>query len=223
MSQAFIEGLKAIIPNVSFDAVKNDEAKPKLDFANVHRDDPPTWLKELKFGRWIAVAPGASYPTKKAPSELFIDILLRLKNKISEENLELGIVYLGDQSDRADSVSLSDKIAWPYPTLNLCGKLTLVESGLALSQVNALLSNDSSLGHIAEASDVPVSILFGPTAEAFGFAPWRPDSRAHSAPLGCRPCSKHGKNPCRFHDEQCFHSIDVDVVVKHLLQLVTRS
>src|SRR5690606_23540102 len=39
------------------------------------------WQKELKFGNWIAVGPGASYPTKKAPEDLFLSILDRLRTR----------------------------------------------------------------------------------------------------------------------------------------------
>ena len=61
---------------------------------------------------------------------------------------------------------------------------------------------------MAEAVGVDAAVLFGPTIEAFGFGARRETSKVFSVPLGCRPCSKHGKKPCRFEDKQCFYEID---------------
>ena len=93
------------------------------------------------------------------------------------------------------------------PVLNLAGKLTLWESSLAIKESAIILSNDSSLCHIGEAVGTRSAVLFGPTVESFGFAPRHPESQAFSAPLGCRPCSKHGKAECRYGDKLCFSLI----------------
>ena len=181
-----------------------------------------TLLKELKLGNWIAVAPGASYPTKKAPEEIFAEILNKTlqfqSKKADNDKPDIGLLFLGDTNDRKVVSDLVAKLNWPFATLNLAGKLSLWESSLAVKQARVLLSNDSSLAHIAEAVDIPAAVLFGPTIESFGFAPHLAKSRAFSSSLGCRPCSKHGKTPCRFEDMKCFTDISRDEVADFLVR-----
>ncbi len=180
------------------------------------------WEKELQQGVWLAVAPGASFETKRAPSTLFIESLAEAQQKYYEAAgpaaPPLGLVFLGDFTDRTCAQEISNALVWQDLTLNLCGELSLTETARVLHQCQVLLSNDSSLGHIAEAGGTPVAVLFGPTVEGFGFAPHLPQSRAFSVPLGCRPCSKHGKVPCRFGDRLCFEQISRSAVAEFLVQ-----
>ncbi len=190
---------------------------------------PPNtvWERDLQQGIWLAVAPGASFATKRAPESLFIESLALAQQKYYDAAgsgaATLGLVFLGDATDRVCAQAISDALAWRDPILNLCGTLSLTETARALHRCRILLSNDSSLGHIAEACDTPVAVLFGPTVEGFGFAPHLPQSRAFSVPIGCRPCSKHGKAPCRFGDRLCFAQISRPIVAEFLAHtLLTR-
>jgi len=107
--------------------------------------------------------------------------------------------------------------------MNMAGKLELWETALALKQCTVLFSNDSSLGHMAEAVGTPTAVLFGPTIESFGFAPRMPQSRAFSANLGCRPCSKHGKVKCRYGDKLCFAMIGHSRIASFLAATIEAS
>lgn len=159
---------------------------------------------------WLAIAPGASYPAKKAPAQVFEQIMGRCAGKLPPDK-QIGIVLLGDQRERVDCDEIERRLSanqWDGPVLNLAGSTTLAETVALLAGCHAILSNDSSLAHIAESLGNFAFMLFGPTTEAFGFAPHLPKSRAFSASLGCRPCSKHGKTPCRYKDHACFWAID---------------
>jgi heptosyltransferase-2 len=185
---------------------------------------PPAWIKELKFGRWLAVAPGASHETKRAPTQLFVSILQELlKTSDRMTKVPINLLFLGDQRDREYCKQITDDISWPHSVLNLAGKLSLFESGLACSESDLLLSNDSSLAHISEAVSTPVAVLFGPTAEAFGFAPRLKASKAFSSKLGCRPCSKHGKASCRYGDQLCFLSIPAVSISEFIYERVANA
>jgi ADP-heptose:LPS heptosyltransferase len=131
------------------------------------------------------------------------------------------LVFFGDDQDRQAALKLADSLNWSGPVLNLAGRLSLWETAVALRETSSLLSNDSSLGHIAEAVDTPTGILFGPTIESFGFAPRMRQSRAFSTLLGCRPCSKHGKITCRYGDKLCFTSLRAEDVAGHLVGQLT--
>ncbi len=220
MCDALRRGLRHHLPVEMRDGI-DATVRPRLPIPDSY-DQP--WRKELRFGTWLAVAPGAAHPTKQAPIELMQEVLERVKSGSQAQPASLpgpvGLVFFGDNHDRQVALKLLERINWHGPVLNLAGRLSLWETGVALRETACLLSNDSSLGHIAEAVDTPVAILFGPTVEAFGFAPRMRLSKPFSTPLGCRPCSKHGKVPCRFGDKLCFSGINLEDVAAHLLGLL---
>jgi ADP-heptose:LPS heptosyltransferase len=188
-------------------------AVPRL-IREVFTTTEEAWHRELSFGSWIAVAPGASHGTKKAPIEVMSQVI---KHMASHNAIgDFGLVFVGGADDRAAAVEFLDTAPWQGPVMNLAGKLTLVQTTSVLANVRGLLSNDSGLAHIAEAIGTPVAVLFGPTIEAFGFSPRDPRSRAFSSEIGCRPCSKHGKTACRYGDKLCFLSIDTSAVAEHV-------
>ena len=184
-----------------------DLARPVLVAAPVAEGDV-TWANDLSFGSWLAVAPGASHEPKRAPTDVFLDILSALSRVLPAGTPLPGLLFLGGTEDRKAAVDLLDQMGWEGSVLNLAGKLSLDQTATAIAACQALLSNDSGLAHIAEAIGKPVAVLFGPTSEAFGFPPQRDGSRAFSSAVGCRPCSKHGKRHCRYGDQLCFRSID---------------
>lgn len=196
-------------------AGSTEKIRPSLRLPTEDGPENILW-RDMNFGAWLAVAPGASHKPKRAPTVIFQDVLSYLPQLLPSNQVPLGLVYVGSSDDRQAANQLIDNLQWNGPVLNLAGKLTLEQSAVVLSKSKILLSNDSGLTHIAEAVGVPVAVLFGPTIESFGFAPWRAESRAHSARIGCRPCSRHGKKPCRFGDQLCFHSIDTRDVARHL-------
>lgn len=163
----------------------------------------------------LAIAPGASYETKKAPSSVFVDIIRNVKGLLSEE---VFVQFFGDKNDERAVTEILSHFGTSLAHASFAGKLTLAETAEKLSSCSVLLSNDSSLCHIAEAVGTDVGVLFGPTSEEFGFVPWRDGSRAFSLPLGCRPCSKHGKTPCRYGDKQCFNGLNTKDISQFLIQ-----
>ena len=125
--------------------------------------------------------------------------------------------------DQKTAEILIDRLDWQGLVLNLCGKLSLWESAMAVESTACVLTSDSSMSHIGEALNVPACVLFGPTVEGFGFSPHLPDSRAFSVGIGCRPCSLHGKKPCRYQDRLCFDQISEQSVAEHMITLITRK
>lgn len=220
MCDALRRGLRHHLPVEMRDGI-DAAVRPRLPIPDSFESP---WRKELRFGAWLGVAPGAAHPTKQAPLEQMLEIVERVKRLATESPgkvpAPLGLVFFGDNHDRQVALKIQDRVQWPGPVLNLAGRLSLWESAVALSETTCLVSNDSSLGHIAEAVDTPTAILFGPTVEAFGFGPRMRQSRAFSTPIGCRPCSKHGKIPCRYEDKLCFSGINLEDVATHLTHLL---
>lgn len=225
MSDTLLSALQKnkILDSLTFDSHKTPELfdpYPMLDVSK-YQQSPP-WLKVLQYGKWVGVACGASYETKRAPLDIFSGVLNTLQTQHYHASSQpLGLLLLGDLKDREVSLKLLEELNWKGPVLNLSGQISLSENAVALKYASCLLSNDSSLGHIAEAVDTPTAILFGPTVEGFGFAPRKKESRAFSAPLGCRPCSKHGKNPCRFGDMLCFKQLPQQEISNFIYGILT--
>ncbi|MEI8027110.1 MAG: glycosyltransferase family 9 protein [Pseudomonadota bacterium] len=173
----------------------------------------------LEPGSWIALGPGASFATKKYPEQEFRDVLKMLADCLSTDLIP-NLVFLGDMNDQKAAEEILSSLDWPQKTANLCGKTTLPETTQILKQVRLILCSDTSLAHIAEAVRTPAGVIFGPTTEAFGFMPFSHESRAFSSPLGCRPCSKHGRAACRYSDKACFTSIPKNLIVDWMSQLL---
>ena len=184
--------------------IKAERAQPRLSVNNTTG----------RRGR-LAVAVGASYPTKRAPLPLLTEVLRQV---VARYDGTLSIFVLGNAQERELGERLCAQLALsPVLIENMCGRWSLTEVLPRLASMAVLLCNDSGLLHVAEAVGTPVVALFGPTVEAFGFKPWRDDSRVFSSHLGCRPCSRHGANPCRYGDQKCFTLIDSKAIADAIL------
>ncbi len=222
MTDALKQALEVHLPVEMLDGLDQIKAHPVLPTSHDLGNSP--WQKELKFGEWLAIAPGAAYDAKKAPLQLLRDITELLSVHCRRDEVlskkSLGLIFVGNDKDREVALAILDQLDWSGPVLNLAGKLSLWETALALKEAQVLLCNDSGLLHISEAVGTPVVALFGPTVEAFGFPPWREDSRVFSSTLGCRPCSKHGQSDCRYGDKLCFGLIQTPQLVEHLKDIL---
>jgi heptosyltransferase-2 len=70
--------------------------------------------------------------------------------------------------------------------------------------------------HMATAMRVPVVTLFGPTVQAFGFAPYRARATVLERDLPCRPCSAQGGPVCPLGHHRCLREITPDEVGRAL-------
>lgn len=144
---------------------------------------------ELK-SPFIAMAPGAHWPAKRWPPGHYAGLAGLVTAKT-----DLGIAVVGSEEDRRAGEEI--RRARPDRVSNLCGRLGLGQLSSCLSEAEVLVTNDTGPMHLAEAAGVPVLAFFGPTVRGFGFAPWRRESRVLEREMPCRPCSLHGRKPCR--------------------------
>ncbi len=178
---------------------------------------------------FLVLGPGATHATKQAPEQLFLGIMQEFLGSKSDfyGNDKIPCIILGSKNEMAANATLCENLRMIYgddlEIIDYTGRLALLESAYIVSFAAAVLSNDSALVHIAEALDTPVAALFGPTTEEFGFSPWQAFSQAFSVPLSCRPCSKHGKRPCRFGDKMCFTMISTFAVGQFLVGLFKKN
>ncbi len=153
----------------------------------------------------VAIAPGARWPSKRWPVERFAALVARLAATTA-----CRFVVLGESAEAPIAAAVARSA--PGATLDLCGRLDILETAAVLQRCRLLVTNDSGLMHVAEAVGCRVLALFGPTTPAFGYAPYLPTSFLLHRPPPCNPCSKNGSKPCHRPTHECMERIGVEEV-----------
>ena len=153
----------------------------------------------------IAIAPGASYPTKRWPAERFIAFM-----QAAYDKLDANILLILSHQERGIAEA---KHNIPLNRLRIRIDADLVELASIISEANLLVCNDSGLAHLGSAVGTPVMALFGPTHPTLGFAPRGLKDAVIQVDEFCRPCSLHGKTPCFREEQFCFTRIGVEDVL----------
>ena len=166
-------------------------------------------------GDYIAIAPGAAHFTKRWPTGNFKSLIEKILKKFPYK-----IVLLGgkEDSEAFTSLEISDKI------INFTGRLSLLESAAAIKNAKLLISNDSSLMHMATAVGTPVLAIFGSTSEELGFFPFRGQSMVvQNNGLWCRPCTHIGRERCPLGHFKCMKEITADDLFNGLQKLIAEK
>jgi lipopolysaccharide heptosyltransferase II len=159
--------------------------KPKLYPSAAHLANILTFTRTP----FICLAPASVWKTKQAPEEIWLKVILSAPK-------ETPIYLVGGEVDYdlCENIRLKSLSAH---VLNLCGKLTLMETAALFSFAHRVYVNDSGPLHIASAMNTPVSVFFCSTIPDFGFGPLSDDSMIIEVKnLPCRPCGLHGKTNC---------------------------
>jgi heptosyltransferase-1 len=140
---------------------------------------------------WIAIQPGARWPTKCWPAQNFAQ-LVRL---FAQKHPDARFAVMGGASDKPLGEIISR--AAPDRVLNLCGETTLPEMIEWLRLCRLMVTNDTGPMHAAAALGVPVVALFGPT-DPRNTGPYGQLENVMRIDLPCAPCLKsycRWKNP----------------------------
>ncbi len=172
----------------------------------------------------IALAPGASYRTKRWPLHHWIALARAL---IDGGN---AVVVVGGDMDRpaADEIAAAlesdaetprrQDVETPSPVINATG-WDLPATAALLQKCRALVVGDTGQMHLATAVGTPVIALFGPTVEAFGFFPYHAKAVVLEVDLPCRPCSAHGGPACPLRHHRCLQDLQPSQVLEALRKL----
>lgn len=187
---------KIIVPEIFI----SEQEKRKIDsIFYEHKIEP-----EEKF---IAIAPGSIWFTKRFPEEKFVNLC----NILSNSNLK--IFLIGGKSDK----KISDFIVNNSRNrnfINVTGSLSVLESAELIKRSGLIITNDSAPLHIANAVGTDVIAIFGATIPGFGFYPYgKNDVVFETNGLPCRPCSLHGGNKCPIGTFVCMKNIDEEKIV----------
>ncbi len=105
--------------------------------------------------------------------------------------------------------------------MNLCGKLTPLQSYYVITQSKAVITVDSASQHLGAASDTPIMLIYGSTNISFGFYPLTSKYKIiENDKLECRPCTDHGRDKCPLGHFKCICDLSVEYIFKELEILI---
>ncbi len=152
----------------------------------VPSEDAMKNVREYQKTSYVCFAPASVWETKQLPIEKWVELSKK------QDHL---IYLLGGPSDHALCETIKTQI--PGRTVNLAGKLSLMESIALMKGAVRNHVNDSGPLHFASAVNAPVTAYFCSTVTDFGFGPLSDDSEVKEVTgLACRPCGLHGKKEC---------------------------
>ena len=155
----------------------------------------------------FGVSPGSVWATKRWLPGRYAELIRRLADTYGYRS-----VLFGGSDDRPLCTGISAESG--AEPVNAAGRLTLLQSAALAARCAAVVSNDTGMGHVAAAMNVPVVAVFGPTVPAFGFSPYGPGHQVVETSLDCRPCSSHGGERCPIGTHDCMRAITVDRVIE---------
>jgi heptosyltransferase-2 len=164
----------------------------------------------------VSFAPCSKWFTKQLPENKSVEII--------KELFKAGyrVILIGGSEDAEYCIKLEKHIS-DNNLLNLCGKLTPLQSKVVIENSVCLISVDSAAAHIGASTDVPLIQIYGSTVPAFGFYPLKPKSSViENNLLTCRPCTNHGRISCPLKHFKCMEDIDVKKICDEVEKLVKK-
>jgi len=134
-------------------------------------------------GYWVAIQPGARWLNKRWPVEAFSALIRRT----AETHRGVRFAILGAAEDQPMGAALGQVI--PDRSLDLTGKLSLVEMVEWIRLSCLMVTNDTGPMHVAAALGRPVVGIFGPT-EPRRTGPYGQLENVLQLALPCVPCMK---------------------------------
>lgn len=158
----------------------------------------------------LALCPGAAYgPAKRWPTEYFA----QLANAKLADGWQVWL--FGSQQDVAVVEEIRQQLT--KPSISYAGKIDLMQTIDLFSVVDAVVSNDSGLMHLAASLDKPVVAIYGSTSPEFT-PPLGEKSRILQHKIECSPCFKR---ECPLGHFACMRNILPEQVILALAQLET--
>ncbi|NQV43730.1 MAG: glycosyltransferase family 9 protein [Rhodospirillales bacterium] len=167
-------------------------------------------------GPVLAIGPVANWRPKTWAADRFVELAARL-TAIGGILPDARVAVFGTHDERDQAGALID--ALPHETtLDLMGKLDLLEIQACFEQVDMFIGNDSGLMHMAAAAGVPTLGLFGPSREEH-YAPWGNVAMAVRGDLGYHEVFPKGYDYRNADGHDLMSSLTVDRVYEAVVAL----
>lgn len=192
------------------------DVRPTLEILALPQSGALSALKAPK--KWIGVAPGSIWGTKRWPVEKFSALVLKL---LSHSDVGVALIGGKDEQDLCQIIFEDAKNSAGERLVNLAGQTSLDDLRALFPALKLVVSNDSSPVHYGSAYNIPTVEIYGPTIPAFGFGPLADKSSiVETKGLDCRPCGNHGPQKCPLGHFLCMKQIDVERVYEACLKVV---
>jgi heptosyltransferase-2 len=164
----------------------------------------------------LAICPGAEYgEAKQWPAEYWAGLVSRATAS------GYRVWLFGSAKDRTIAQAISERLSSQEQAQfrDLAGATSLDDAIDLLSKVQACVSNDSGLMHVAAALSVPVVAIYGSTSPDFT-PPLSSEVKLLFTDIECRPCFQRS---CPLGHLRCLHDIDPDQVFTSVLRLLNKE
>lgn len=160
--------------------------------------------------KWIGVSPFAQHLQKVYPLDKLEEVLLTLAGQGHQ------LFIFGGS---AEEEKMADQWASKHVNIrSLVRKMKLDEELKFISNLDIMLSADSSGMHLASLKNIPVVSIWGATHPYAGFLGYGQSvNNAVQIDLYCRPCSVYGNVPCYRGDFACMNNLSPQTVVEKVL------
>lgn len=156
--------------------------------------------------KWVGVSPFAQHQQKVYPLSKMEIVLLEL----AASGYQLFIFGGGKQE-----ADIAAGWAAKHPNItSLIGKVNLEQELQLISNLDLMLSMDSSGMHLASLKGIPVVSVWGATHPYAGFLGYGQSAEdTVQLDLYCRPCSVYGNIPCYRGDFACMNNLSEKIVI----------
>lgn len=179
-----------------------DQLQPKLYFGEKEERK----FQEINPNKeYLVMAPTSVWFTKQWH-------ISKWKELIQELERDYLIYLIGAPSDLQSTkdLELSPRV------INLCGKLSLLESARLMKNAKRVFVNDSAPLHLASSVNAKSTAIFCSTVPDFGYFGLSSDSELIQVNprLECMPCGLHGHKDCPKSHFDCAHLVDTKDVIR---------
>lgn len=174
------------------------------------------FLSENEIDKFIVIAPGTVWETKKYPVENYKLVMEHFAA------VKYQIVLIGGAEDKKLCETLkSTERANVFIT---AGDFSFIETIELLKSSSLLICNDSAPTHLGVCADIPVLTIYCSTIPQFGFYPYNIKSDYISYDnLSCKPCGIHGYSICPLGTFDCAKLLVPDLVIEKAEKILSNE
>jgi heptosyltransferase II len=200
------------------DDYSNDKWKiiPEIMITDVTKSKVQKFLSDNQIKKFITLAPGSVWETKKYPKEFY--------QKIAKHFINSGyqIILIGGINDKNLCEEFKKNIE--RNIFIAAGEFSFIESIELLKKSRLLICNDSAPTHLGVCADISVLTIYCSTIPGFGFYPYNSKSDYISYDdLNCKPCGIHGYNKCPINTFECANRLHSEKVIQKAEKLLSNG
>jgi ADP-heptose:LPS heptosyltransferase len=168
-----------------------------------------------KQGVWVGVAPFAKHKGKIYPIPLADELIGLLSSTYDKV-----FIFGGGSHEQSFAEGMETR---HRGVVSVIGRVDLSAEMDVISNLDAIVSMDSSAMHMASLVGTPAISVWGATHPFAGFYAFGQDpADAVQLDLPCRPCSVYGNKPCIFGDYCCLANIPPSTIADAVARRIAK-